>query len=135
MATWLREHGFDGLNAPERSRALAVLDHVDEIQAWRAGLTEDQQRTLNHPNSIWARWQASKRPKAEPRAPTQQDAIALGLSQDQLSRAADAVFDCLQRGVNDATIIATCALRAACMPPRIRPSRQRQREAEMRAAL
>jgi hypothetical protein len=61
MGIWLTDRGLDGVVAQERYRALLVLEHLDAISAFRAGLDEAQRRRLNHPNSVWFAWKRSIR--------------------------------------------------------------------------
>jgi hypothetical protein len=136
MRAWLDRYELAEISPQERNVLLRVVENLPAISAWRDELDGRVRQRINHPGAAWWAWRRSTGTMSTHQAASRWGKqIPLGLDQAQLSRAANAVFDCLRRGVNDATIIATCALRAACMPPRIRPSRQRQREAEMRAAL
>jgi len=56
MGAWLRANGLDGIVAQERYRLLLILQNLEGIEAWRAGLDEAQLRRLNHPNAVWSHW-------------------------------------------------------------------------------
>jgi hypothetical protein len=59
MGTWLRENGLGDVVAQERYRLLLILQNLDAVETWRAGLDDAKRRRLNHPNAIWAHWQRS----------------------------------------------------------------------------
>jgi hypothetical protein len=56
----VEEHGLAGVAAQERYRLLLILQNIEAIEVWRAGLDEGQRRRWNHPNAVWARWRRSK---------------------------------------------------------------------------
>jgi hypothetical protein len=56
-----------------RSRLLDLVDHHDQVEAWRKTLPSNKQLELNHPNTIWRHWKRStvvpapnKQPKPSP---------------------------------------------------------------------
>lgn len=59
---WLTDHQLDGITATERYRALRVLEHLDAIELWRAGLDEAKRRTYNSPSATWHAWRRSLKP-------------------------------------------------------------------------
>lgn len=60
FAAWLSNFGFANLDKADRSRLLAVMDHLDEIQAWRATLTPTQRLRLNHPSAVLRKWKSAQ---------------------------------------------------------------------------
>jgi hypothetical protein len=59
IGRWLRCYGFDRIHKSDRSRLLKCADHLEEINAWRAGLPLYEQLELNHPRTVFNRWQRS----------------------------------------------------------------------------
>jgi hypothetical protein len=59
FAAWLKEFGFENLDKADRSRLFAVMDHLDEIESWRATLTPTQRFRLNHPSAVLRKWQSA----------------------------------------------------------------------------
>jgi hypothetical protein len=53
MYRWLLEHGLAEIVPQERYRAIKVIENLEAVQLWRAGLTEAQRLRFNHPNCIW----------------------------------------------------------------------------------
>jgi hypothetical protein len=54
----------------DRSIAIELAKHADEITAWRETLTEKQRRRLIHPLSHFTRWKRETQPKPrKPRSP------------------------------------------------------------------
>ncbi|SHN86396.1 hypothetical protein SAMN05444170_6669 [Bradyrhizobium erythrophlei] len=49
MGAWLQEHGLADIVAQERYRLFLILQNLDAVETWRAGLDEGQRRRLNHP--------------------------------------------------------------------------------------
>jgi hypothetical protein len=55
---WLTAAKLDKVaDKATRSRLLNLLDHIDEVEAWRATLATNKQLELNHPNTVWRHWQ------------------------------------------------------------------------------
>jgi hypothetical protein len=135
IGTWLRQHGLDQIPGQERHMALKVLDQLDAIERWRAGLDPAVRRRLNHPNAVWWRWRRSTGQKPGIAKGAHVHPLPLGITQDAVARASDALYAMIRVGNLDCHALARAALLAATLSPRIRPSRQRQREAEMRAAV
>jgi len=126
ISAWLREHGLDRITGQERHRALWVHDRLAEIEAWRATLPEERRRRLNHPSAVWAHYRRATASSSAPQPHATQRKIAkLGISQDQIARASDAIYALLKLGNADALVLARAALMAATkMPPRLRERRR-----------
>jgi hypothetical protein len=75
MGDWLRENGLDGITAQERYRLQRILENLTEVGTWRNGLDDATRRRLNHPNSIWSRFQRRKT-EAERSAPVVRHHVA-----------------------------------------------------------
>lgn len=58
-ATWLKKYGFDTIDKGDRARLFDVMDHLVEIETWRAQLTRTERSKLNHPSTIWRKWKAA----------------------------------------------------------------------------
>ena len=56
FAAWLKEFDFENLDKPDRSRLLAVMDHLEEIEAWRATLTPAQRL---HLSTVLRKWKSA----------------------------------------------------------------------------
>jgi len=59
FAAWLKKCGFENLDKADRSRLLAVMDHLHEIETWRATLTPTQRLRLNHPSAVFRNWKSA----------------------------------------------------------------------------
>jgi hypothetical protein len=59
FAAWLKKFGFENLDKADRSRLFVVMDHLEEIETWRATLTPAQQLCLNHPSGVLRRWKSA----------------------------------------------------------------------------
>jgi len=59
FAAWLKKCGFENLDKADRSRLLAVMDHLHEIETWRATLTPAQRLRLNHPSAVFRKWKSA----------------------------------------------------------------------------
>jgi hypothetical protein len=100
MGIWLVDHGLDDVNNQERYRALLILQNLDAISAWRAGLDEAQRRRHSHPNSVWFAWKRATA-KSEPRrehvkrsAKAWRPGRPIYFNQDMIRRAAMAMRTC-----------------------------------------
>jgi hypothetical protein len=56
FSVWLAQHGFAGIEKTVRSAALDLAEHLTEIEAFRATLSEKRRRQLKHPLSNVAAW-------------------------------------------------------------------------------
>jgi hypothetical protein len=93
FAAWARKFGFEGLDKGVRSRLLDVMKHLAEIDAWLAKLPPTERLKINHPNTVWRRWQAATAvpdPNAPPRVSPYQKLsetnVALQEENDRLRR-------------------------------------------------
>jgi hypothetical protein len=59
FAAWLKKFGFENLDKADRSRLFVVMDHLEEIETWRATLTPPQQLCLNHPSGVLRKWKSA----------------------------------------------------------------------------
>jgi hypothetical protein len=63
---WQKRCGFEDLDKAARSRLFEMMDHLAQIETWRATLTVTQRLDLNHPTSVVRRWRAATaKPKQE----------------------------------------------------------------------
>jgi hypothetical protein len=57
FGAWLAKCGFGSIEKSVRSAALDLVEHLAEIEAWRATLSEKRRRRqLKHPLSNVAAW-------------------------------------------------------------------------------
>jgi hypothetical protein len=66
FSAWLDEHGFNGIEKTVRSAALDLVEHLAEIESWRATLDDKRRRQLRHPLSNVAAWRKAKAKSADP---------------------------------------------------------------------
>ena len=59
FAAWLEEFGFENLDKADRSRLFAVIDHLQQIETWRATLTPPERFRLNHPSAVFRKWKSA----------------------------------------------------------------------------
>jgi hypothetical protein len=59
FAAWLKKFGFENLDKADRSRLFVVMDHLDEIETWRATITPAQRLRLNHPSAVLRKWKSA----------------------------------------------------------------------------
>jgi hypothetical protein len=59
FAAWLNKFGFENLDKADRSRLFAVMDHLHEIETWRATLTPPERLRLNHPSAVFRKWKSA----------------------------------------------------------------------------
>lgn len=120
MGDWLRDNGLDGISAAERYKLIQIVEHLTEIEAWRAGLAPEAARRLNHPSAVWSHWRATTKPRATPAPPRRVTPTAgkppheyggrVSFDQDTLRRAAIAVREVRS---TDCMVIALACLRGA----------------------
>lgn len=111
MRVWLDANGLADIDSHERTNAIKCVEHLAEIETWRAGLTDAERRRANHPNTVIAHWRRKTRPRRpgpkrfKPRANR-----GIFWPQDSIRRAADAMRECNSR---DLYRLARAALEAA----------------------
>jgi hypothetical protein len=66
FSAWLAKHEFTGIQKSVRSSALDLVEHLAEIEAWRATLSEKRRRQLKHPLSNVAAWRKATQQAADP---------------------------------------------------------------------
>jgi hypothetical protein len=59
FAAWLKKFGFENLDKGDRSRLFVVMDHLHEIETWRATLTPTERLRLNHPSAVLRKWKSA----------------------------------------------------------------------------
>ena len=59
FAAWLKEFGFENLDKADRSRLFTVMDHLHEIETWRATLAPPERLRLNHPSAVFRKWKSA----------------------------------------------------------------------------
>jgi hypothetical protein len=93
FSRWLAKRKFSKMDSSDRARLLKVMEHKHEIEGWRTTLTETERKRLNHPSTVWRKWQArtkvsdptkEKKPSAFQRLREQNIEL-----QEQLHRAED----------------------------------------------
>ncbi|WP_316234230.1 hypothetical protein [Bradyrhizobium sp. SZCCHNR1098] len=66
MRDWLREAGMADLDNHERYNAVLMVEHLGEIEAYRATLSEAERMRCNHPNTVLVHWRRGSAPTAKP---------------------------------------------------------------------
>lgn len=59
MAIWLRDTGLESIRQQERYWVFQMMDNLDAIERWRAGLDDVSKRRHNHPHGVWVHWRRS----------------------------------------------------------------------------
>jgi hypothetical protein len=127
MRLWLADNGLADVIAQERYRVLLIIEQLDAIEAWRAGLDDARRCRLNHPNAIWHSWRratviAQPRHIVRNETPHKPDK-PIYWSQDVIRRAALAMRP---SGSTDYFILArTCLAGCRAQPRRSRRPSQR----------
>jgi uncharacterized phage infection (PIP) family protein YhgE len=77
FGAWLEKYKLNDIDQGDRKRLFEVMDNLVEIEGWRAGLTEGEQRKLNHPSTVLRKWKkATQLPAAEkPKKATLSDSV------------------------------------------------------------
>jgi hypothetical protein len=60
FSKWLAENGFADIDKGTRSRLDEIMRNRPAIEAWRATLASNERQRINHPSSIWRKWQAAR---------------------------------------------------------------------------
>jgi hypothetical protein len=120
MAASLRENGFDDVGQQVRWRLLQVLENMEPIERWRAGLSDSERHRCNHPDSIMMNWRRAAEAPAPPGKRLQiaraartkgSGGRAIHWGGDHIRRAATALRDA--RASTDYFLIARLVLQAA----------------------
>jgi hypothetical protein len=82
FSKWLKDEGFDRLDKGDRKRLMDCIDHQAEIEEWRRILTLSQRLRLNHPSTVWRRWQQS----AQEAKPRQSEPVKAHIAEVEQSR-------------------------------------------------
>ena len=59
MGEWLVANGFKEIDKAARCRLLECLQRRDDIEKWRALLTDGERFRFNHPGAVLRRWKAA----------------------------------------------------------------------------
>jgi hypothetical protein len=59
MGEWLLARSFHLINEGTRNRLLECLQHRNEIEKWRARLTDTERFRFNHPDTVLRKWKAA----------------------------------------------------------------------------
>jgi hypothetical protein len=73
FSKWLTGNGFADIDKGTRSRLDEIMRNRPAIETWRATLASNERQRINHPSSIWRKWQASctgAKSEDEPRVST-----------------------------------------------------------------
>ncbi|WP_315806573.1 MULTISPECIES: hypothetical protein [unclassified Bradyrhizobium] len=65
MRDWLRENSMSDLDHHERYGAIMVVEHLGEIEAYRATLSEAERMRCNHVNTVLKHWRAGSAPQPQ----------------------------------------------------------------------
>ncbi len=56
---WLKATGFNEIDKTVRSRLRSCIEHLTQIEEWRKTLDANERVALNHPNSIWRKYETT----------------------------------------------------------------------------
>ena len=76
FGNWLDHHGFGDIDKGDRARLFAVVANLPAIEKWRATLTQTARARLNHPHSVWRKWQAKTKIPSSQKPTKSRDTIA-----------------------------------------------------------
>ena len=63
LRAWQKKHGFEGLDdTGDQTRLFRCMENLVAIERWLVQRSEIERSRLNHPSTIWRRWQASLKP-------------------------------------------------------------------------
>jgi len=51
-SSWLEENGFADIDKSDRAKLLRLIEELDQVEGWRASLTETQRQRWNHPSAV-----------------------------------------------------------------------------------
>ena len=90
FSEWLSRYKLDDMDKGDRARLFACMDNLGLIEQWRSTLTQTERLKLNHPNSVWRKWQKAVEPPAqqdgtaEPRPSLRDSVVTLSEENEQL---------------------------------------------------
>lgn len=61
IGIWLKATGFNEIDKAARSRLRSCIEHLTQVEEWRKTLDANERVALNHPNSIWGNFKATRR--------------------------------------------------------------------------
>jgi hypothetical protein len=119
FAAWLKQFGFENIDKADRCRLFAVMDHLEEIETWRATLTPAERRRLNHPSAVLRKWKSAyaissdQKPRSSPMKKCRQEnsweptdppediaaAMLVKLGTDKAAAVAGAILNALEEKV------------------------------------
>jgi BMFP domain-containing protein YqiC len=62
---WLERYKLDDMDKSDRAKLFKVMDALTMITEWRATLTLTDRLKLNHPSTVWRKFEASRMPDPE----------------------------------------------------------------------
>lgn len=111
IGAWLIQNGLGGIVAQERYRLTLCIENLAAIEGWMATLAPEKRLKLNHPNTVWWRWQDStKAATTTPKGKKIGSDRPIHWNTETIQRAADAIRATCSR---DYVLMARVALKAA----------------------
>lgn len=60
FAAWLKQNHFDNIDKSDRAKLLQIMGKLVEVEKFRATLTATERARINHPCSMWRRFEKSQ---------------------------------------------------------------------------
>src|SRR5262245_16222758 len=60
---WIKRYHVDDMDKSDRAKLLQLMEERPAVEEWRATLTDNERRMLNHPVIVWRKWTAATRVK------------------------------------------------------------------------
>jgi hypothetical protein len=91
FSRWLGENGFADIDKGTRSRLDEIMKNRPAIEAWRATLASNERQRINHPSSIWRKWQSARsvrtsESKSKPVSKIEESKIEIVRLQEEIER-------------------------------------------------
>ncbi len=85
FSSWLKKHGFGGIDKAALSTLRACMENRDAIEQWRQNIGAAAAARLNHPQTVMRKWRAATAagPK-KPRRTLKEEVAALQAEVDEL---------------------------------------------------